>query len=70
MALLAPVMLIGFLAGRKADARNTVTFFRMVGGFAAALPWLPVLIVLCGYFPLPMLCWIVLAAAGWPAFKR
>ncbi|MDR0274246.1 MAG: hypothetical protein LBI48_02685 [Burkholderiaceae bacterium] len=70
MALLAPVLLIGFLAGRKADARNTVTFFRIVGGFAAALLWLPALAVLFGFFPLPMLCWSALAAAGWPAFKR
>jgi 1-acyl-sn-glycerol-3-phosphate acyltransferase len=70
MALLAPVMLAGFLTGRKADASNTVTFFRIVGGFAMALLWLPILAALFCFWPLPMLCWSLLAAAGWPAFKR
>ncbi|MDR2188984.1 MAG: hypothetical protein LBE62_13240 [Azonexus sp.] len=70
MTLLAPVLLAGFLAGRQADARNTVTFFRMAGGFAMALLWLPVLIALFCFCPLPIACWGVLAAAGWPAFQR
>ena len=70
MALLAPVLLAGLLVGRKADARNTVTFFRMAGGFAMALLWLPILVALFCFFPLPMLCWSLLATAGWPMFKR
>jgi 1-acyl-sn-glycerol-3-phosphate acyltransferase len=70
MVLLAPVLLVGYLAGRKAESRNTVTFFRMAGGFAASLIWLPILLVLLFIFPLPTLLLLALAVLGWPAFRR
>jgi hypothetical protein len=63
--LLAPVLLIGKWAGGKADGRNTVSFFRFLGGFAAALVWLPVLLVLFLLFPLPVGIAAIFAWAGW-----
>ena len=70
MVLLAPILLVGYLAGRKANSRNTVAFFRMAGGFAASLIWLPTLLVLLFIFPLPTLLLLALAVLGWPAFRR
>lgn len=70
MLLAGPVLLAGWLAGRRADARNTVSFFRMVGGLAAALPWLPCLLLASWRWPLPMLALWVLAAAGWWRWPR
>lgn len=71
--LLAPVLLVAWLAGRKADARNTVTLFRVVAGLPAALLWLPCLALLAWRFPLPMAALTVAAAIGWwrwPRFVR
>ncbi len=68
--LAAPVLLIGWAIGRKADARNTTTFFRMAGGLAAALLWLPVLLGLLVWQPLPMLAAFSLAALGWWRYPR
>lgn len=52
----APVLLAGWYAGTKADARNTVAFFRSLGGSAGVLVWL-VLAVAGGV-------WMTLAGAG------
>ncbi|WP_087004626.1 1-acyl-sn-glycerol-3-phosphate acyltransferase [Brevibacterium yomogidense] len=54
--LFAPVLLAGWFAGTKADARNTVTFFRSLGGSAGVVIWL-VLVVVGGV-------WMTLAGAG------
>ncbi len=61
----APVLLAALYAGRKADGRNTVTFFRMAGGLAAALLWLPVLLGLATFFPLPVALAALAASIGW-----
>lgn len=63
--VLAPVLLAGDVAGRKADARNTVTFFRMAGGLVVALVWVPVLLLLAAVCPKVMLPALALAALGW-----
>jgi 1-acyl-sn-glycerol-3-phosphate acyltransferase len=63
--LAAPVLLIGRIAGGKADARNTVSFFRMAGGLVAALLWLPCLLLATYGWPLPMLALWCAAALGW-----
>ncbi|MDR3446761.1 MULTISPECIES: 1-acyl-sn-glycerol-3-phosphate acyltransferase [unclassified Dyella] len=60
-----PIALAATVAGSKADARNTVTFFRMAGGFFAGLIWLPVIVALTIWHPLPALTLIALAAIGW-----
>ena len=52
----APVLLAGWLAGKKADARNTVSFFRSLGGSAGVVIWL--VVVLAGGV------WMTLAGAG------
>lgn len=60
-----PVLLVGHLAGTKADGRNTVSFFRIAGGLATSLLWVPVLVVAAFFLP-----WVVAAGAvtgllGW-----
>ncbi|MDR0674085.1 MAG: hypothetical protein LBF93_10645 [Zoogloeaceae bacterium] len=63
--LCAPVLLAGKWAGYKADARNTVSFFRFLGGLAATLVWLPILFILLILFPLPVGAATLLAWVGW-----
>ncbi len=70
MLLAAPVLLIGRVAGGKADARNTVSFFRMAGGLVAALPWLPCLVLATYGQPGPMLILGLFAAWGWWRWPR
>lgn len=65
-----PVALAAGLAGTKAEGRNTVTFFRMVGGFAAAIAWLPPLVALTIWQPLPMSVLLALGALGWWRYPR
>lgn len=59
-----PVLLCAWWVGRQADGRNTIAFFRLASGFAAALLWLPCTIVLGIFFPW---LWLIYAAAylGW-----
>lgn len=52
----APVLWVAGWLGRKADARNTVTFYRMLGGSGAAVVWALVLAVAA--------VWATLAGAG------
>lgn len=63
--LFAPVLLAGKWAGYKADGRNTVSFFRFIGGLAAALVWLPILFALFILFPIPVGIASILAWVGW-----
>lgn len=70
LLLAAPVLLAGRYAGRKADARNTVSFFRVVGGAAAALLWLPCLLLATLFQPWPLLVLWPLAALGWWRWPR
>ena len=65
MLALWPVLLAAWLAGRKADARNTITFFRMAGGLAMALAWLPLLAVALVAWPCATTGLLLLAAIGW-----
>lgn len=51
MWIFAPILLVAGLAGSKADARNTVTFFRQLGGLAASLLWLPALAIAALWWP-------------------
>ena len=65
MLALWPVLLAAWFVGRKADARNTVTFFRMAGGLAMALLWLPLLAVALLARPCATGGLLALAAVGW-----
>lgn len=64
MLTLLPVWLAGWWAGRRADGRNTTTFFRLAGGFAMAPIWLPCLLIAALFYP-----WLLLlygaAVLGW-----
>ncbi|MDR1423462.1 MAG: hypothetical protein LBI92_02480 [Azoarcus sp.] len=66
--LFAPILLVGAHLGKKADGRNTVSFFRIIGGLAVALFWLPMLLALLFLFPLPMGIGLAMAWAGWAGF--
>ena len=70
MLLAAPVLLAGWFAGSKADARNTVSFFRIVGGLLATVAWLPCLLLASWLWPLPLLVSWLLAALGWWRWPR
>ena len=65
MALLWPLLLAGWLAGRKADGRNTVTFFRMAGGLAVGLVWVPCVAAAALAWPGQVVGMALLAAFGW-----
>ena len=65
MWLFAPVLAAAALAGSRADGRNTVTFFRLLGGFAAVMVWVPALIVAVFFWPLVIGIGIVSAVCGW-----
>lgn len=65
MLVCAPLLLAGWVAGRKADARNTVTFFRMAGGLLAAWLWIPAVLLVTVLWPMPALVAWCLAAWGW-----
>lgn len=60
-----PVLAVAAFAGSRADARNTVTFIRMLGGAAAAMVWLPALIILACLFPWIVGIGLVSAVLGW-----
>lgn len=70
MLLAAPVLLAGRFAGGKADARNTVSFFRITGGVVAAAAWLPCLLLATWLWPMPLLALWLLAALGWWRWPR
>lgn len=57
MFVLLPILLAAAFTASYADARNTVSFFKIVGGSLASLIWLPVLAGLA-------LCWPYLLLSG------
>ena len=70
MLLAAPVLLVGRFAGGKADARNTVSLFRITGGLAIAVIWLPNLVLATWLWPVALLPLWLLAAIGWWRWPR
>lgn len=65
MAAAAPVLVAGWFAGTRADARNTVTFFRMLGGLAGFLLWAPVLTLTAVLWPAATSIAAGAAVLGW-----
>lgn len=61
----APIVLGGWWAGRKADARNTVSFFRVLGGLAGALIWVPLCFTALSLFPLVTGVAVGVGVLGW-----
>ncbi len=70
MLLAAPVLLAGWLVGRRADARNTVSLFRCIGALVIAPLWLAALLLALWLWPLPLLLALPLAALGWWRWPR
>ena len=64
-APIAPVLLTACAVGKKADAVNTVSFFRVLGGTGAALLWAPVLAGLTVAKPAAGAAALASTAAGW-----
>lgn len=60
-----PVLVVGHLAGTRADGRNTVSFFRIMGGLAAAVLWVPALLVAAFFWPWVVAAGAVSALVGW-----
>jgi 1-acyl-sn-glycerol-3-phosphate acyltransferase len=61
----APIVLGAWLAGRKADARNTVSFFRVLGGLAGAVLWLPMIGAAGVLWPWPTVVALAVGVLGW-----
>jgi hypothetical protein len=60
-----PVLAAAWFAGSRADARNTVTFLRTLGGLAAGVVWLPCIALAAVFWPIAIGAGVVSAAAGW-----
>lgn len=69
-APVAPVLLTAWAVGRKADAVNTVSFFRVLGGTGAALLWAPALAGLTVAKPAVGAAALASTAAGWALLGR
>lgn len=52
MYILFPILLSSFIASHFADARNTISFFKILGGAIATVIWIPILVMLLFFFPL------------------
>lgn len=52
MYILFPILLSSFIASHFADARNTISFFKILGGAIATAIWIPILVMLLFFFPL------------------
>lgn len=63
--LVWPVLVVGHLVGQRADARNTVSFFRIMGGLAASVLWVPVLTVAAAFWPWVVATGIMSLLLGW-----
>ena len=51
MFIFIPILLAARFAASNADGRNTVSFFKILGGSLASLVWLPILIIFTCYWP-------------------
>ncbi|WP_181273077.1 glycerol acyltransferase [Brevibacterium oceani] len=65
MWLFAPVLVAAGFAGSRADGRNTVTFFRLLAGFAAVMVWVPALIVAAVFWPAVIGAGVLSGIIGW-----
>ncbi|SDS27506.1 hypothetical protein SAMN04489752_1355 [Brevibacterium siliguriense] len=63
--LFAPILVAAAIAGSRADGRNTVTFFRILVGFAAVMVWVPVLIIAAFFWPAVIGAGVVSGVLGW-----
>ncbi|UZD61531.1 hypothetical protein [Brevibacterium sp. JSBI002] len=63
--LFAPILVAAAVAGSRADGRNTVTFFRLLAGFAAVMVWIPVLIIAAFFWPAVIGAGVLSGALGW-----
>lgn len=63
--LFAPILVAAAVAGSRADGRNTVTFFRILAGFAAVMVWIPVLIIAAFFWPAVIGAGALSGLLGW-----
>lgn len=65
MWLFAPILVAAAVAGSRADGRNTVTFFRILSGFAAVMVWIQVLIIAAFFWPAVIGAGVLSGVLGW-----
>lgn len=65
MFILLPILLAAKFASSYADARNTVSFFKIIGGSLASLIWLPILFAFTCYWPTLLLSSFLSAFIGY-----
>ncbi|EKT60040.1 phospholipid/glycerol acyltransferase [Providencia sneebia] len=65
MFIFLPIFLASAIAARFADARNTVSFFKIFAGGLAALIWLPFLIVCAFLWPSVIITSLISAFIGY-----
>ncbi|MFE1084995.1 lysophospholipid acyltransferase family protein [Brevibacterium sediminis] len=63
--LFAPILVAAAVAGSRADGRNTVTFFRILVGFAAVMVWVPALIIAAFFWPAVIGAGVLSGVLGW-----
>lgn len=69
MLLMSPVLLVGWLAAKKADAKNTVSFFKVIATAPVLIIWLGIVVTVSFFHPLLMASW-VFAAFGLKAYPK
>ncbi|NBM56588.1 glycerol acyltransferase [Proteus vulgaris] len=70
MYILFPILLSSFIASHFADARNTVSFFKILGGAIASAIWLPILVMLLFFSPLFIGISLVSASFGFILIRK
>lgn len=65
MFILFPILLSALFTSRYADARNTVSFFKILGGSLASLIWLPIIVILLFIWPKFILISLMSALIGY-----
>ncbi|WP_172170750.1 hypothetical protein [Brevibacterium sp. CT2-23B] len=63
--LFAPILVAAAVAGSRAEGRNTVTFFRILAGFAAVMVWIPALIIAAFFWPAVIGAGVLSGVLGW-----
>lgn len=65
MFIFLPILLAARSAASRADARNTISFFKILGGSLASLVWLPILLLFTYCWPALLLPAFVSAFIGY-----
>ena len=70
MFVFLPILLAAKFAASRADARNTVSFFKILGGSIAGLLWLPILLIFTLCWPTILLPSLISAFIGYKIIEK